>query len=219
MRYRIEVTSENPLGDLLVENAAQQLAIALDDATNQGSVLVVNAETGVWGSAYRFPADDPPPEPDLDAQAEAAWTRYREAAAELATLALRSIAATVLGKYPTAASLPVRIRHPDEVGLPDSYQVDQDDELLDTDGQPIEGADLAELDDLVGEDLLTLAEMDEVYSEITIDLRADPPDFMVTDHPANPPTVPVQKDEAVEADPGWTGEEAFDSTAGATDAP
>jgi hypothetical protein len=157
-------------------------------------------------------------EPDLDAEAEAAWTRYREAAAELATLALRSIAGTVLEKYPTAASLPVCIRHPDEVGLPGSYQVDQDGELLDADGQPIEGADLAELDDLVGEDLLTLAEMDEVYSEITIDLRADPPDFIVTDHPANPPASPVQKDEAVEADPGWTGEGAFDSTAGATDA-
>jgi hypothetical protein len=60
MRYRIEVTSENPFTDSVVTNHAQALAEELDyDGTNQGSVAVLDP-AGVEIASWRFPADDPP---------------------------------------------------------------------------------------------------------------------------------------------------------------
>jgi hypothetical protein len=181
MRYRIEVTSENPLGDMAVVNAGQQIAQELDhDGTNQGSVVVVDACNGTEVAAWRFPTDDPPPAPDLDAQINATWDRLHAEQATMYVLALRRIAATVLAKYPTAATLRLVICHPDESRMPDTWAVDEDG-LRDADGQVVVEGDPAEVDDAIGEDLLTLGEMDQVYRAAVIDLRADPPELTVPD--------------------------------------
>jgi hypothetical protein len=117
---------------------------------------------------------------DLDAQINAAWDRLHAEQATMYDLTLRRIAATVLAKYPTAATLRLVIRHPDETRMPDSWAVDEDG-LRDADGQVVVESDPAEVDDAIGEDLLTLGEMDEVYGAAVIDLRADPPELTVPD--------------------------------------
>lgn len=180
MEYRIHASSDNPFGDTVVVTAAERLAEDLDhDGTNRGSVVVVDAGNGGQVAAWRFPADDPPPEPDLDARIDAAWDRLHAEQAVLFDLTMRRIARQILAEYPTAAHLRLVIRYPDETGLPDTWQVDEGAKLLDADRQPIQGVDLAEVDDLLGEDLLTLASVDEVHAAAVLNLQADPPDLSV----------------------------------------
>jgi hypothetical protein len=178
MRYRIDVTSENPLGDMLVVNAGEQLAIGLDDATNQGSVVVVNAETRTEVTAWRFPADDPPPVPDLDAQIKAGWERLRTTSDALAELTLRHLAADVLRLVPEAHTLRLLIRHPDSATGSDGWYLDDDNPVQDADGRPI--TTLApelydELDGALEDDLDSLAYLEEVQAVGQVNLRTDPP--------------------------------------------
>jgi hypothetical protein len=181
VEYRIEVASENPMGDLAVINAGQALAAELDHhATNQGSVVVVDASTGTEVVAWRFPADDPPPAPDLDAQIDAAQARLEDVQDALEDLVLRRIGVTVLAKYPTAATLRLAIRDPDEVGMPYTWALEEDG-LYDSDGQVLVEGELAELEDDLNNDLLILAAVDEVLPTMVIDLRADPPRLAAAD--------------------------------------
>jgi hypothetical protein len=117
----------------------------------------------------------------LDAQISACWDRLHAEHEVMYELTLRRIARDVLAKHPTAATLRLVIRYPDEIRLPVTWQVDHDADLLAADGQPVPGYDPAELDDEIGEDLLTLGEMDEVHTAAAVDLRANPPELTVPD--------------------------------------
>jgi hypothetical protein len=121
-------------------------------------------------------------EPTLDAQIAAAWERLHAESDTLTELTLRRIAAVLAEKHEGAATLKLVIRYPDEPGIPDGWSVDEDG-LLDADGQVLVVGDPAGLDDLLREDLDTLAFTEEVTSAVVIDLRADPPTMTVVVDP------------------------------------
>jgi hypothetical protein len=130
----------------------------------------------------------PPPAAGLDGQIAAGWDRLHADGDALAELVLRRIARTVAESAPTAATLRLVIRYPDEVGLPDGWSPAQEP-LWDGHGQPVElAAEAADrLDDDLREDLDALAFLEEVHHSGEIDLCADPPTLTATDQqPAAP---------------------------------